>query len=182
LVRIARAAAIRCRIQREHAGHRGRTGDPLYGIRRLLRRAAAHHTDRSWARLLAGLDAGDTDDEQLARTWIVAHDLRLNFHCPDRARVEAHLYRWLTYCTDTDIPELTRLATTIDSWRTELRPISTPAGSPTDPPKPSNELLVSPGTSICTGPISVNTVSDILSPSRQAHTRRIRPRSEPPFP
>ena len=27
---------------------------------------------------------------------------------------------WLTYCADADIPELTRLATTIDSWPTEL--------------------------------------------------------------
>ena len=36
-----------------------------------------------WARLLAGLDVGDTPDEQLARTWIVAQDLRLIYHCPD---------------------------------------------------------------------------------------------------
>ena len=63
---------VRQRIQREQTGHRGRTGDPLYGIRRLLRRAADHHSQRSWARLLAGLDAGDTPDEQLARTWIAA--------------------------------------------------------------------------------------------------------------
>jgi transposase len=69
VVRLGFAAVdqVRCRIQREHTGHRGRTGDPLYGIRRLLRRAADHHTDRSWARLLAGLDAGYTDDEQLTR-------------------------------------------------------------------------------------------------------------------
>lgn len=41
------------------------------------------------------------------------------FHCSDR-RAEAHLYRWLTYRADTDIPELVRLAATIDSWRAEL--------------------------------------------------------------
>jgi hypothetical protein len=64
VVRLGFAAVdeVRCRIQREQTGHRGRIGDPLYGIRRLLRRAPDHHTDRSWARLLAGLDAGDTDD------------------------------------------------------------------------------------------------------------------------
>jgi hypothetical protein len=28
-------------------------------------------------KLLTGLDVGDTDDEQLARTWIAAHELRL---------------------------------------------------------------------------------------------------------
>jgi transposase len=34
---------VRCRIQRQQTGHRGRAGDPLYGIRRLLRRAPDHH-------------------------------------------------------------------------------------------------------------------------------------------
>ena len=81
--------AVRCRIQQQQTGHRGRTGDPLYRIRRLLRRAADHHTPRSWARLLAGLDAGDTPDEQLARTWIAAGrpatDLPLPRSCPRRA-------------------------------------------------------------------------------------------------
>jgi transposase len=61
-VRLGFAAvdAVRCSIQREQTGHRGRTDDPLYRIRRLLRRGADHHTERSWARLLTGLDAGDT--------------------------------------------------------------------------------------------------------------------------
>jgi transposase len=122
VVRLGFAAVdqVRCRIQREQTGHRGRRHDPLYGIRRLLRRAANHHTDRSWARLLAGLDAGDTPDEQLARTWIAAQDLRLIYHSPDQARAEQALYRWLTCCADAEIPELIRLATTIDSWRGEL--------------------------------------------------------------
>jgi transposase len=95
VVRLGFAAVdeVRCRIQREQTGHGGRTGDPLYGIRRLLRRAPDHHTDRSWARLLARLDVGDTDDEQLARTWIAAQDLRLIFYCPDQARAGQALYR-----------------------------------------------------------------------------------------
>jgi transposase len=122
VVRLGFAAVdeVRRRIQREQTGHRGRTGDPLYGIRRLLRRAVDHHSERSWARLLAGLDAGDTTDEQLARAWIAAQDLRLIYHSTDRARAEQALYRWLSYCADADIPELARLAATIDSWRTEL--------------------------------------------------------------
>jgi transposase len=111
---------VRRRIQREQTGHRGRAGDPLFGIRRLLRRGFEHHSERSWTKLLAGLDAGDTNDEQLARTWIAAQELRLIFSCPDRPRAQAHLYRWLAYCADAAIPELTRLARTIDSWRSEL--------------------------------------------------------------
>jgi hypothetical protein len=42
--------------------------------------------------LLAGLDAGDTADEELAETWIAAQELRLLYRCPDRARAEQRLY------------------------------------------------------------------------------------------
>jgi transposase len=111
---------VRRRIQQELTGHRGRKQDPLYRIRRLLRRGYEHHSERSWARLLAGVDAGDTPDEQLAKTWIAAQELRLLYRCPDRARAQQHLYAWLTHCADAGVPELQRLAHTIDSWRTEL--------------------------------------------------------------
>jgi transposase len=97
---IAAIDDVRRRIQQEQTGHRGRTGDPLHGIRRLLRRRHDHHSDKSWARLLAGLDAGDTVDEQLARTWTAAQDLRLIYQAGDRARAAAALYRWLAYCAD----------------------------------------------------------------------------------
>ena len=55
VVRLGFAAVddVRRRIQQEQTGHRGRTGDPLYGIRRLLRRRYDHHSDKSWAGLLA---------------------------------------------------------------------------------------------------------------------------------
>jgi transposase len=111
---------VRRRIQQELTGHRGRRDDPLYRIRRLLRRGYEHHSSRSWVRLLAGLDAGDTRDEQLAKTWIAAQELRLLYRCGDRVRAEAHLYAWLVHCADAGVPELERLARTIDSWRPEL--------------------------------------------------------------
>jgi transposase len=122
VVRLGFAAVddVRRRIQQEQTGHRGLAGDPLYGIRRLLRRRHDHHSARSWARLLAGLDAGDTADEQLARTWVAAQDLRLIYQAGDRARAAQTLYRWLAYCAEADIPELTRVARTIDSWRAEF--------------------------------------------------------------
>jgi transposase len=111
---------VRRRIQLEQTGHRGRKHDPLFGIRRLLRRRYDHHSARSWQRLLAGLAAGDTADEQLARTWIAAQELRLIYTRTDRRHAAEALYRWLTFCADADIPELTRLARTIDSWHQEL--------------------------------------------------------------
>jgi Transposase len=131
---------VRCRIQREQTGHRDRTGDPLYRICRLLHRAANHHTQRSWTRLLAGLAAGNTPDEQLTRTWIAAQGLRLIFHCPDRTRTEQALDPWLAYCADSRIPELIRPTTTIGSWRTELLAYFTTGGISNGPTEAINLL------------------------------------------
>jgi hypothetical protein len=47
----------RC-VQRETPGHCGHAGDPLFRIRRLLRRGHDHHTEKPWTKMLAGLDAG----------------------------------------------------------------------------------------------------------------------------
>jgi transposase len=143
VVRLGLAAVddVRRRIQREDTGHRGRRDDPLYGIRRLLRRAHDHHSERSWTRLLAGLDAGDTPDEQLARTWVAAQDLRLIFSCPDRERAQQNLYQWLAYCADANIPELNRLARTIDSWRPELLAYFDTGGVSNGPTEAINLLI-----------------------------------------
>ena len=56
---------VRRRVQQETLGHRGRSGDPLYEIRRLLLRGLERHSERSRARLEAGLAAGDPGDEVL---------------------------------------------------------------------------------------------------------------------
>jgi len=40
---------VRRRVQNDTLGHRGRKGDPLYGIRRVLLRGAEKHTPASWA-------------------------------------------------------------------------------------------------------------------------------------
>jgi len=66
---------------RDTPGHRGRVGDPLYGIRRVLRRGADTLTDRAWDRLLAGLDTGDAGG-QVAAAWIAAQYLRLLYRAP----------------------------------------------------------------------------------------------------
>jgi transposase len=143
VVRLGFAAVdgVRRRIQQEQTGHRGLAGDPLYGIRRLLRRRHDHHSARSWARLLAGLDAGDTADEQLARTWVAAQDLRLIYQAGDRARAAAALYRWLAYCADANIPELTRVARTIDSWRAEFLAYFDTGGVSNGPTEAVNLLI-----------------------------------------
>ncbi len=56
VVRLALTAAddVRRRVHQAQTGHRGRTGDPLYGIRRVLRRRADHLSPKARARLGAG--------------------------------------------------------------------------------------------------------------------------------
>ena len=110
---------VRRRVQQDTFGHRGRAGDPLYGIRRMLRRGHDHHSDRSWTRLLRGLDLGDPNGE-VAAAWIAAQELRLLYRHTDPARAAEAFHRWLTLCADSEVPELHRLARTLDSWREEL--------------------------------------------------------------
>jgi transposase len=106
-------------VQQQDLGHRGRKGDPLYSIRRVLRRGHEHLTDTAWDRLLTGLDVGDVDG-QVAAAWIAAQDLRLIYRAKAREAAERRLYRWLVHCADSHLPELHRLASTIDGWRQEL--------------------------------------------------------------
>lgn len=51
-VALANAAIddVRRRVQNETLGHRGRKGDPLYAIRRLLLRSGGDLDERAWAR------------------------------------------------------------------------------------------------------------------------------------
>jgi transposase len=110
---------VRRRVQHETLSHRGHAGDPLFRIRRLLRRGYDHHTQRSWARMLAGLAAGD-DGEQVGRAWIAAQELPLLYREPSRDRAERRLLRWFSDVAEHEIPELLRLARTLDAWRPEM--------------------------------------------------------------
>ena len=121
VVRLGFAAVddVRRRVQQHTHGHRGRRGDPLYGIRRVLRRGADNLTPTAWARLLAGIEAGD-DHGQVAAAWVAAQELRAIYRCRDREQAAARLYGWTVDCIDSGIAELARLARTITTWRDEF--------------------------------------------------------------
>ena len=65
----------------------------------------------------------------------------LIFACPDRERAQQNLYRWLAYCADANIPELSRLARTIDSWRPELLAYFDTGGVSNGPTEAVNALI-----------------------------------------
>jgi transposase len=106
-------------VQQAKTGHRGRTGDPLYGIRRVLRRRTDHLSTKAWARLEAGLIAGDPDGE-VALAWAIIQRVMALYQQgdPDQARAQAaELVTALGTCP---IPELARLGRTLHAWRDEL--------------------------------------------------------------
>ena len=92
VVRLGFAAVddVRRRVQQHTCGHRGRHDDPLDGIRRVLRRGAEHLTTTGWARLLAGIEAGDHDG-QVAAAWVAAQELRAIYRCRDRDQASARI-------------------------------------------------------------------------------------------
>jgi transposase len=131
---------VRRRVQHDTLGHRGHAGDPLFGIRRLLRRGYEHHSERSWARLLAGLAVGDRH-EQVGRAWIAAQELRLLYREPTRDRAEQRLLRWFIQVAEHEIPELIRLARTLDAWRPELLAYFDTGGISNGPTEAVNGLI-----------------------------------------
>jgi hypothetical protein len=66
---------VRRRVQQDKTGHRGRTQDLLYGIRRVLHRRRDQLSDRARSRLETDLIADDPDSEVTA-AWTVAQDLK----------------------------------------------------------------------------------------------------------
>jgi transposase len=110
---------VRRRIQRELTGHRGRKGDPLYDIRRVLLTGYERLTDRAWERLCEALGCGDPRDEVLA-TWLAKEHLREVYATDDPAQAVVLLARVITECASSEVPELETLAATLGKWREEI--------------------------------------------------------------
>jgi len=110
---------VRRRVQQDTLGHRGRRGDPLYGIRRVLLRGAERHSLRSYTRLLAGLAAGDQGD-QVGASWIATQELRHVYGATDLTQARDRLFTFYTVCADAGVPELHRLARTVSTWQNQL--------------------------------------------------------------
>jgi len=91
VVALAGDALERCRqrVQQDTLGHRGRSGDPLYGIRRLLRTGADLLAPRQLERLDTVL--GHEQHLPVAVTWSVYQRIIAAFRQPDRARGKAAL-------------------------------------------------------------------------------------------
>ena len=91
VVALAGGAVERCRqrVQQETLGHRGRSGDPLYGIRRILLTGANLLTSKQTDRLEAVLAA--EEHTQVDVTWWVYQRIAAAYRDPDRVRGRARM-------------------------------------------------------------------------------------------
>ncbi len=128
---------VRRRVQNHTTGHRGRTRDPLYGIRKLLLKACEDLDARGWHRLSAGLRAGDPDGEAMA-AWQLKEITRDLYRAEsiDAAReVLGLLYAW---ADSGDVPEMRRFAGTVRRWENEVLAYFTTGGASNGPTEAVN--------------------------------------------
>lgn len=119
IVKLAGAAVddVRRRIQQETLGHRGRKGDPLYGIRHVLRAGRERLTSRQQTRLEAAFTA-HPDHIAVEVAYRCAQDLRDVFHQPTPARGRQLAEKLIASLPTCPIPEIARLGKTLRRWKT----------------------------------------------------------------
>jgi transposase len=118
IIKLSTAAAdeVRRRVQQEIHGHRGRKGDPMYGIRLILRCCAEKLTDRQRARLENAIAADERHDE-VYLAWLCAQQLRSAYQAAnlsERRRIAEKVLASFPTCP---IPEIARLGRTLKQWR-----------------------------------------------------------------
>jgi len=99
----------RQRVQQQTCGHRGRTGDPLYGIRRVLRTGADLLTDKQRARLSAVF--ADQRHVEAEATWGTYQRIVAAYRDPDRAAAKKAVTAVITSISAGVPRQLTELIT-----------------------------------------------------------------------
>jgi transposase len=125
LVRHAGAAvtAVRQRVTWDNRGRRGRKIDPEWANRRRLLTGRERLThQRFQAMWNACVDADPSG--QILTTWIAKEELRALLATArtggHRHDISRRLHRFYTWCANADIPEITRLAQTVEDWWPEI--------------------------------------------------------------
>jgi transposase len=121
VVRLANRAIddVRRRVQNETLGHRGRKDDPLYRIRRVLLTGDERLTEDRFSWMQAMLDRGDPHGE-VAAAWIAKELLRDVYRTVDEAHARRVMIGFYTWCADSDVRELRRLASTVSRWSEQI--------------------------------------------------------------
>jgi len=125
LVKLANDALtkVRRRVTWELRDRRGRKLDPEWANRRRLLRARERLSDKSFTKMWNAIVSED-DTGQILSAWIAKEELRTLLSTV-RVGGDAHLtrhrlHRFLSWCIDSQIPELLTLAGTVDTWWPEI--------------------------------------------------------------
>jgi transposase len=117
-------STVRRRTTATLRGRRGRAADPEWRARRRLLRNREDLTDAQFAAMWNSLIDAGTLGMTLLTAWIAKERLRDLLACartrPDRERISHLRWKFLTWCADSDIPEVRQLATTVDRWWREI--------------------------------------------------------------
>jgi hypothetical protein len=112
---------VRRRVQQETLQHRGRRGDPLYRIRKLLLPGAERLDQRGHDRMLLALGIGDPRDEVLG-AWLAKESGRDIYFTNDPADAVVLVDKAIAGCVEEDVAEIQGLG----------RVASRDPGSPSD--------------------------------------------------
>ncbi len=118
VVKLGTAAVdeVRRRVQQEIHGHRGRKGDPLYGIRNVLRCGGERLTDKQKARLDKAFHA-DERHVEVEVAWRCAQLLRSAYQADNLTDGRKIAEKVLASFPTCPIPEIKRLGKTLKQWR-----------------------------------------------------------------
>ncbi len=119
VVKLGTAAVDECRrrVQQETLGHRGRKGDPLYGIQKLLRAGAEKLTDKQWTRFENAIAARPEEHLAVYLAWSCAQQLRTAYRHPNTAEGRKIAEKVIATFPSCPIPEIARLGRTLKRWR-----------------------------------------------------------------
>jgi len=110
---------VRRRVQNETLGHRGRKGDPLYRIRKLLLKGAERLDEHGHERMLLGLRRGDPHDELLG-AWLAKESVRDIYLTERVGEARTLLRKAIVGCQGDEVPEIRSLGDTLERWSDEI--------------------------------------------------------------
>lgn len=123
VVQLAGQKLTQCRqrLQQETLGRRGRSGDPLYRIRRPLLSRPAYLSETNWAKVMEALE--NPDYTALARLWQVYQSFIQAFENPNKQKARSRLGAIIDALTPEVTrgqPELRALARTLRRRRNDI--------------------------------------------------------------
>ena len=127
MIRIAKEVVteVRQRTQQEVTGHRGRKGDPLYDIRRLLLvgRERLHGSQERRVEAALAHEHADPYDGVACAWWAKEH-LRDGYAAGGHPEAREALEAFHAWATEVDVPEVDRLSHTLRTWEEETPQLS----------------------------------------------------------